>query len=114
NGFTAATATARLQTNKGQKDVRLVAISAGNGRFYRLNFVTPVGQMNSFAGDFLKATHSFGRMSDSEKKLAQPNRVRLIKVQSGDTVQSLAAKMAVQDFAVERFCLLNGISPDTR
>ena len=114
NGFAAATATARLQTNKGQKDVRLVAISAGNGRFYRLNFVTPVGQMDRFAPDFLKATHSFARMTDREKQLAQPNRVRLIKVQSGDTVQSLASKMAVQDFAVERFCLLNGISPDTR
>lgn len=114
NGLTAATAAARLQTNKGEKDVRLVAISAGNGRFYRLNFVAPVGQMNRYASEFLKATHSFGRMSDREKQLAQPNRVRLIKVQAGDTVQSLAAKMAVQDFAVERFCLLNGITPDAR
>ena len=47
-----------------------------------------------------------------DPKQAQVNRVRLIRVETGDTPQSLAAKMAVKDHALERFCLLNGITPD--
>ncbi|MDB5478065.1 MAG: peptidase [Alphaproteobacteria bacterium] len=113
NGMPAATASTRLNTSQGAVDARIVAISAGGGNFYRLTFIAPVGQMENYATAFRTATYSFNKISDSEAKGYSPNRVRLIKVKSGDTVQSLAAQMPVKDYPAERFALLNGITPQT-
>jgi len=37
-----------------------------------------------------------------------------VTVGPGDTVQSLASRMAYRDFKVDRFVTLNGITADTR
>jgi predicted Zn-dependent protease len=111
NGMDAATAATQISTSQGAKDARLVALSAGDGKFYRLVFATPQGGMSQYERSFLNATHTFHQLSGSERQQASPNRVRLITVKNGDTIQSLAAKMPVADYAVERFCLLNGLAP---
>lgn len=112
NGFGAATAATQVRTNEGTKDARLVAYSAGNNRFYRLAFLTQTGQMNVYATEFRSATYSFNRLSGADARQAQPHRVRVITAKAGDTIQSLAAAMPVKDFAVERFCLLNALTPN--
>ncbi len=110
NGFDAATASAQVSSNEGLKDSRLIALSAGNNRFYRLVFLAPKGQMNNYAVAYRRATYSFRQLSSGDAQSAAPDRVRVITVKSGDTIQSLAARMPVKDFAIERFCLLNGIT----
>lgn len=112
NGMAGVTAATQMSGNSGVKDARLVAISAGNNKFYRFIFLTPQGGMNSYATDFKRATYSLAKLSKREVDMLSPNRVRLVKVQAGDTPQSLAAKMSVKDYAIERFCLLNGITPN--
>jgi predicted Zn-dependent protease len=112
NGMQAATAATTLISNQGVKDARLVAISGGEGKYYRLMFVAPKGQMGNYAEAFRRATYSFVR--DAKIADVDPNRVRVVTVKAGETVQSLAAKMPVPDFKVERFCLLNGITPETK
>ncbi len=112
NGLAAATAATELQTNQGAKEARLVAIHGGDGRFYRLIFLAPRGQMAQYAENFRRATYSF--VQDSKIADISPNRIRVVTVKPGETVQSLAAKMPVPDYKVERFCLLNGITPDTK
>lgn len=39
-------------------------------------------------------------------------RIKVITVGAGDTIQSLAAKMPVKNYAAERFALLNGMTPN--
>ena len=39
---------------------------------------------------------------------------RIVTVADGDTVERLAAQMAITDRPVERFRLLNGLSPSDR
>lgn len=111
NGMDAATAVTQANTSQGEMNARLIALSAGNGKFYRLVFLTPQGQDARYATAFRQATYSFKKIP--AENVAQP-RVRVTSVRNGDTVASLAQTMSVEDFAVERFCLLNGITPQTQ
>lgn len=114
NGMPGATASTRMLVNGRQQEGQLVAISAGNNKFYRLVFLAPAGGMSRYATEFRRTTYSLSKLTNRDVELASPNRVRLIKVKQGDTIQSLAAQMPVPDFAVERFCLLNGLQPGDR
>jgi len=75
-------------------------------------FLAPPGQMTQYADAFRRATYSF--VQDSNIADVSPNRIRVVTVKAGETVQSLAAKMPVPNYKVERFCLLNGITPETK
>jgi predicted Zn-dependent protease len=112
NGLAGATASGSLNTSDGAKDAQLVALSAGPGQFYRLLFLAPQGQMGRYAESFRRSTYSFTH--DADIAGVSPNRIRVVTARAGDTVQSLAARMQVTDSALERFCLINGLTPDSR
>lgn len=112
NGMNGATATTRVSTSKGEKDAQLVALNTGGGKFYRLTFLAPVGQLNNYNNAYRTATYSFAH--DPSVQNTSPNRIQVIIASAGDTIESLAARMPVQDYAVERFCLLNNLQPGIR
>lgn len=114
NGQKGATATTQMQGSGNTYDARLVAIAGGGTDYYRFTFLTPASQTKAMEEPFRVTTYSLRGLSAAEKKLATPNRVRIVRVNSGDTVQSLAEKMPVSDHAAERFCLLNGCSVTDR
>jgi len=53
-------------------------------------------------------------MSLAEIEAAKPLRLQVVTVGPGDTVDRLAARMAVADRQVERFRVLNGLEPGDR
>jgi len=53
--------------------------------------------------------NSFRRLTLDEIQSARPLRIKVINVQPGDTVESLAHRMAGLDHAAERFRILNGL-----
>jgi predicted Zn-dependent protease len=55
---------------------------------------------------------SFRRLSGSEATETRPQRLAVVKVKAGDSIASLAARMAVPNRNVERFQVLNGLAPD--
>jgi predicted Zn-dependent protease len=57
---------------------------------------------------FHEAVQTFRKLSDRERA-ARPLHLKVVKVQPGDTVESLAAGMAFADHQVERFQVLNGL-----
>jgi len=108
NGFPGATATA-----KGEEwDFRLYALRFGSD-VYRFIFAakrfTPEADRT-----FRDSVGTFRRMTLAEIEEAKPFRVRVVKVGPGDTVDKLAAKMAVADHQAERFRVLNGLDPGDR
>jgi predicted Zn-dependent protease len=111
NGMPGAIAATQMNTSSGTRDARIMAISAGKNQFYRFVFLAPTGQMERYSTEFRRMTYTLSKLSARDMELASPNRVRLIKVKEGDTIKSLAAQMPVTDYAVERFCLLNGLQP---
>lgn len=109
NGMPAATGAARANSNAGPVDVRLVAISGGNGSFYRFAFITPAQVTDQLSRALRETTYSFRRLNASEAAAVKPERLKLYTVRSGDTAASLAAKMPPGPLAAERFATLNGL-----
>ncbi len=106
NGIPAAFATARVTANRQAVDVTVFAYSFGNDRAYHFTSVTPAGQSSLFTPMY----QSVRRLSGNETASIRPRRLRVISVRRGDTVQTLAARMAYDDLKVERFLALNGLA----
>lgn len=114
NGFDAATGTGRIRTNDGARDVRLVAIRFTNNQIYRFIFATKPDVTKQLAGDIRETIYSFHGLSASEAAALRPQHIEVIQVQGGDTVDSLADRMAFDDYRVERFLVLNGLKRSDR
>ncbi|HUC47912.1 MAG TPA: M48 family metalloprotease [Xanthobacteraceae bacterium] len=108
NGFPAATAAAKGD----QWDFRLYAIRFGS-EVYRFIFATK-HRTTDTDRVFRESVGTFRRMSLAEIEDAKPLRLQVVTVAPGDTVEKLAAKMAVSDRAVERFRALNGLDAGDR
>ncbi len=113
NGRPAATATTRVRTNRGARDLRLVAVGWDERRIYRFMFITPPGQTARFRTDFRRTTHSLRRLPEAEADALQPLRLTIHTVQPGETVAELAARMPYSEFKERRFRVLNGLDGGT-
>jgi len=115
NGLEGATAQARISTRGGQRDVRLVAIRKDLQTIYRFAFFTKPGQQGRYSTPFRRTTYSFRILTRSEAEALKPLRVRAVRVRSGDTVKSLAARMEGDSrFKEERFRTINGMGPQEK
>ncbi len=108
NGIPAAYQTARASTQNGQVDVTVFAYEFANNRAYHFVTLTPAGQ-NPFGSMF----QSVARLSASEAAQIKPRRIDVVTAQSGDTVASLARRMAYDRLQTERFMALNGLGGNT-
>ncbi len=105
NGFRGATAIA-----KGDPwGFRLYAIRFGS-EVYRFIFAAK-NKTAELDRQFRDSVQSFRRMSNAEIRSARPLRIRVVTVSARDSVERLAARMAVSDKPVERFRVLNGLGP---
>jgi predicted Zn-dependent protease len=108
NGFPAATATARGD----QWAFRLYVIRFGS-EVYRFIFAAK-SRTAETDHMFREAVQSFRRLALREIQSAKPLRLKIVKMQPGDTLESLASRMALIDRQVERFRVLNGLEPGER
>jgi predicted Zn-dependent protease len=108
NGFPAATAVAKGD----QWEFRLYAIRFGSD-VYRFTFAVKHRTPETDRA-FREAVNTFRRMSLTEIEQAKPLRIKIVKVAAGDTVEKLAARMAISDRAADRFRVLNGLEPGDR
>ncbi len=111
NGKPAATGVARVRTRAGVRDYRLVAIRGEDKQVWRFLFVTPPDVTASFSGEFRATRQSFRTVSEREAATWPAQRIRLHRVRAGDTVESLAARGPFEKLKVDRFRVLNGLSP---
>ncbi len=116
-GMAAVTASARGNSRLGAVDLRLIAIRFDARTIYRFLFITPPGRTAALDEDFRRTVFGFRRLGPDERDAIKPLRIRLVKVQDGDTVAALSAQMQnTRDFStaimVEKFRVLNGLRPD--
>ncbi|HEX8526866.1 M48 family metalloprotease, partial [Allosphingosinicella sp.] len=107
NGIPAAYSTARVQTQQGVVDVTVVAYQFESNRAYHFAMITPAGRG---LGTFDSMVQSVRRLTPQQAAAIRPRRVQIHTVRAGDTVQTLAARMAYTSFQTERFLTLNGLS----
>ena len=65
-------------------------------------------------GPFVPMINSLRRISPAEAAAIRPRVINVVTVRPGDTVQSLASRMAYRDFKAERFMSLNALGPNSR
>ena len=110
NGMPAAITTARVNTSSGQIDASVAAYQWDPQRVYYFIMLTPAGYGVS---PFTPMINSLRRITPAEAASIRPRVIHVETVRPGDTVQSLASRMAYRDFKLERFLSLNGLAANS-
>ena len=116
DGLEAATASARVSARQGAVDLRLVAIRFDRRTIYRFLFVTPPARTAALDEDFRRTAFGFRRLAPDERDAIKPLRIRLLQVEAGDTLATLATQMQntrdyPPDIMSAQFRVLNGLRP---
>lgn len=108
-GIPAAYATARVASGNSQVDVTVFAYEWAKDSAFHFITIVPAGSAAVFDGMF----QSMRRITVAEAIAVKPRKLVVETVRKGDTVQSLARRMAYTDAQEERFRVLNGLAAGT-
>ncbi|MFP6731338.1 MAG: M48 family metalloprotease [Alphaproteobacteria bacterium] len=111
NGMAAATGTGRLRTRDGPRDLRAVAVRFEGDTIYRFLILTPPKITAQLSEELRRMTYSLRPVTARELENAVPQRIRIHRVEPGETVDSLAAAMPFETLKPERLRVLNGLAP---
>jgi predicted Zn-dependent protease len=100
-----------VNTESGALDVSVIAYRWDPQHAYHFVMLTPGG---TGLGPFTPMVKSLRKISPEEAEAIRPRVIHVVEVAPGDTVQSLASRMAYRDFQLERFLTLNGLSANSR
>jgi predicted Zn-dependent protease len=91
-------------------DASVVAYQWDANRVYHFVMITQGG---SGIGPFAPMVNSLRRITPDEASAIRPRVMHVVTVAPGDTVRSLASRMAYRDFKLDRFLSLNGLAPNS-
>jgi len=112
NGMQAATGVTRLRGQNGAVDARLVAIRVAPDQIFRFTMISAPAQTRAMAEPYRQTAMSFRRLSPQEAAALKPLRIRIVKAVAGDTAEKFAARMAMADYRLDWFRVLNAIGPN--
>lgn len=110
NSIPAAYTTVRAQSGQTAVDATVFAYAPARDRAYHFVVLTPAGQG---LGALQPLIASFRTITTADAAAARPRYLRVVAVRAGDTQESLASRMAFPAYRLERFRVLNRISPGT-
>lgn len=105
NGLPAVYGTARVNGGNGQVDLVVFAYEFARDRAYHFTAIAPAGR----AGTFNPMFQSMRRITAAEAGAVVPKKLQVVTVARGDTVASLARRMAYPTAQEERFRVLNAL-----
>ena len=108
----AATGNARIRTRNGPRDLRAVALRFSGDTIYRFLILTPPKLTAQMSEGLRRMTYSFRPLTSREIENARPQRIRVHRVEPGETVATLAAAMPFETYQAERLRVLNGLALD--
>lgn len=107
NGIPATYVVGRANSSSGGVDVGVFAYQWSPDTIYHFVTLTRAGQG---LAPFATMVDSLHRISATEAAAIRPRVIDVVTVARGDTIQSLANRMAYRDFRVDRFLALNGLA----
>lgn len=110
NGIPAAYGTVRTTNGSSQVDVVVFAYEWGPQQAFHFATISQAGQAPQFDAMF----RSIRRINATEAAAVKPRKLSVVTVKSGDTVQTMAKRMAFTDKPLERFLVLNGLTASSR
>ncbi len=111
NGIPATYVVGRANTSSGAVDVGVFAYQWDRDTAYHFVMLTQAGQGLS---PFASMVNSLRRIGTAEAAAIRPRVMDVVTVGRGDTMQSLAGRMAYRDFRMDRFLALNGLASTSR
>lgn len=105
NGLPAAYGVARVSNGQGQVDVVVYAYEFARDRAYHFVAIAPAGSAATFNPMF----QSMRRISAAEVGAVVPKKLQVVTVARGDTIASLARRMAYPNEQEARFRVLNAL-----
>lgn len=109
-GIPAYYSTARANSESGPVDVTVFAYEFSRTSAFHFVALTKAGGVGTFNSMFT----SLRRLSASEAAAIRPRRIDAVTVKRGDTVASLARRMAYSNDQSERFQVLNRLAANSR
>ena len=106
NGIPAAYASTRVQSQQGVVDVSVVAYQFDANTAYHFATITRAG---TGLGAFEPMIGSLRRLTPQQAAAIRPRIIQIHTVRAGDTVASLAGRMAYTTYQQERFRTLNAL-----
>jgi predicted Zn-dependent protease len=110
NGIPAAYSTATVRTQQGVVDVSVVAYRWDTNTAYHFVMLTRGG---TGIGPFSPMIGSLRRLTANEVAAIRPRVLDVVTVRAGETVQTLASRMAYDDLKLERFLTLNSLQANS-
>jgi predicted Zn-dependent protease len=110
NDMDAMTGSTQTTLNNQNYIVRLVAIHHSGNNAYHFLILTPESKNAALSSGLQTMTYSFNKISQAEADKIKGRRLKIIQAKSCDTIEKLAAQMAFEDYKLERFIALNGLS----
>lgn len=95
--------------NGAKYNRKVYLIAWNNTRVWRFTVLSAPNLLDNSILEAENIVMSFDSLSNYDRKIAQPSRIKIIKVLEGDTINSLSQNMAVSKNKKELFCVLNGI-----
>ena len=111
--FGGYTAYATLPTKYGRKRAR-VGVIFKNKQAYEFTAAGKTdADFNKHNADFVATMETFrGLESRRDRELAQPRRIKLVRVESGETVASIISRLSLEAEIEDAIRLLNGLYPE--
>lgn len=104
NGIPAAYGVARVNSGNGQVDITVFAYQWDATHAYHFMTITQAGSTV-----FDSMFQSVRRLSATEAAALKPRKLVVVTVKKGDTIQTMAARMAYKDAPLDRFLVLNAL-----
>jgi len=105
NGLPAVYGTARVNNGNSQVDVVVFAYEFSRSQALHFAVIAPAGRAGTFNGMF----QSMRRITQAEAGAVVPRKLQVVTVARGDTVASLARRMAYDSAQEDRFRVLNAL-----
>jgi len=110
NGIPAYYSTARVASQSGQVDLTVFAYEFSRSSAFHFVTLTKAGGTGVFNSMF----NSVRRLSAAEAAAIKPRRIDVVTVGRGDTMASLARRMAYSNYQAERLQVLNRLTASSR
>ncbi len=110
NGMEAAMGIAKVGKGSNARDVRLVVARASSKHIFRMAFILTPSEAHRLNLALRRTTYSLRRLSPAEAGAIRPLRLKVQKVQTGDSIAKLARRLPLERFKREWFRLLNSLS----
>jgi len=111
HGLPAHTGLAPINTSVGRRLARFTVIYHANRAYILAGISKDAKQASRFDSDFLETAHTFHAMTDNERLLARPLRLRTIQAEADTRFTALAGDSPLQIYPEEQLRLINGMYP---